>query len=235
MTLRNCSRKLEWISAAIVVVLLVGFQGRQPATTGVIDATARKPQNRATFVRLSVLPAGKQDENHWRYRAVYRKGGTTARFLITFAIEGKTKGRSVDDEGQFSEEGRVKANGQPALEVRSGTGSIIAEPGSDASILLTDLKSALDAQHDAPHDIRIKALPFGFVVLGENLVPSSDPEKGYVESAHGRWIATKLFLGPESRKSQVFFSFERGGGSAEFSLKDSAYGDDVLRELAKVL
>ena len=187
-----------------------------------------------TFVRFKIMPLGKQTNNHWRYSAVYSKDGATARFAIDLVLEGEAEGKTVKDEGQFNRPAFSQHSVAPK-KVRAGHGSIIHDPHSDASLLLSDLKIALDATSDPIRSIRVHELPFDFVVLGENMTHTSDPDPILVESENGKWIATKLFLGPRDKESQVFFAFESGGGEGELSLKDSKYGDDLLAELAKVL
>ncbi len=227
--------KWVWISGPILGLLAVFGCGEKSARQEVAAETRPDVQEKAYFVRFDVKPIGKQNETHWRYAATYSKGGKTARFNIEFFINGESHGRNVDDAGKFNMPGYVDADsGVTALKVKNGYGSISAESNSDDSVFLVDLKEALDASKIPSRSIRVRNIPFNFVVLGEKMTHTTGVDQTLVESDNGRWIGTKLFLG-QSQESQVFFGFERGGGQGEFSLKASKYGDAVLAELAKVL
>src|SRR2546423_15713748 len=64
-----------------------------------------------------------------KYIATYESGGKTARFRVEF-----TASKPVDDK-----ESRE-------FHIQTGRGKFVAEPGSDASVLLADLKRALGAK-----------------------------------------------------------------------------------------
>lgn len=57
--------------------------------------------------------------------------------------------------------------------------------------------------------------------------------EGFVVVLKGNWIAAKLFFGGD--QGEVFLNLNPALGKAEFSIKDSDYGDYVIGELAKVL
>jgi hypothetical protein len=154
------------------------------------------PAETPHFVSFKVEPEDKQKDGHWRYRATYPKNGRTARFTVEFTINGSTEGKIAQDKGQFNQNGYVQSQAGKGWVVKTGRGSIIADPRSDASVLLADLKTALDATESPARSIRVKELPFEFVVLGENMTHSSDPGRrtgGLVEWELGGY---KVILWP---------------------------------------
>ena len=67
-----------------------------------------------------------------------------------------------------------KAGNDKYFPVSSGSGRLLREPGSDASVFLVDLKKALEA-NTVPNKVdKVAALLFEFVILGENQSRSSD-------------------------------------------------------------
>ncbi|MCI0349312.1 MAG: hypothetical protein L0Z53_07800 [Acidobacteriales bacterium] len=111
-----------------------------------------------------------------------------------------------------------------------GKGRFRSQAGSDASIFLERLKTALEAKRAPKKVTKVARLPFDFVVLGEQLSRSSN---GFSGEPRGDWIAVKLFLA--DGEAEVYTNLNPAIGKAEFSIKDSDYGDAVLAELAKVL
>ena len=208
-------RSWAWISAAIILSGALGCdQSPNQPTSGsdlpphTIEPNGVVPSARRFYVSFDIHPQGPQSETHRLYSAIYQKDGKVARFQVSFDLNSQTNGG-----------------------IRSGRGSFIAVPGSDASTLLADLKEALDATHLPRRSIRVRELPFDVAILGEHQKEKDDGS--FVDSDDGTWTAAKLFL--KGGEYEVFFNFETDGGKGEFSMKDSGYGDGVLRELAKVL
>jgi len=52
------------------------------------------------------------------------------------------------------------------------------------------------------------------------------------EGSNGNWTSTKVFLAND--RAEVYFNFNPVIHKGEFAMKDPAYGDPVLSELAKV-
>jgi hypothetical protein len=117
----------------------------------------------------------------------------------------------------------------------AANGSIQAEPGSDASVLLADLKRALEAKHLPAHVHRSSNLPFTFAILGENQSQAADG--GFNEKPRGNWTAMKIFIGfgAGNDYGEVFLNLNQVSQKAQFSEKDQDYGDYVLTKLATVL
>lgn len=215
-------RTSAWTNRAYVVTLLLlaalgcrqdraesnsasGTQDRRNQTEPHGLAKSDKP----FFVMFDLKPEGKQSDTTWLYSCTYAKAGATARFQVAFQVEPKA--------GQYG--------------IRSGRGSFIAIKGSDPSVLLSDLKNALDATHMPGTKVRVHELPFEVAILGEH--QHRDDDGSFVDADDGTWISSKLFL--HGGEYEVFFNFEPAGGKGEFSMKDSDYGDGVLTELAKAL
>jgi hypothetical protein len=115
----------------------------------------------------------------------------------------------------------------------SAEGKFLAVAGSDDSVLLEDLKTALEAKHPAKNFAKSRDVAFDAVILGQK--QSRDLSGSFSDNPPGDWIATKIFLPKGGDDGEVYFNFNPVLGKAEFSIKDSDYGDYVLKELAKVL
>ena len=118
----------------------------------------------------------------------------------------------------------------------TGEGAFIAESGSDASIMLVDLKKALEAKKTPAKVKRVVRLPFTYVILGQNQTRSADG--GFNDDPPGKWTAMKIFMetsDPDEDDCEVFLNFNVDEGKAEFSEKDVDFGDQVLAKLATVL
>jgi hypothetical protein len=112
----------------------------------------------------------------------------------------------------------------------SGRGRFLAETGSGPIPLLESLKRALQAKRMPSNVKRMDTLPFDYVVLGENETRSPN---GFHDKPKGNWTTMKIFLA--KGKGEVFLNVNSVAHKAEFSIKDPAYGDIVLVELAKIL
>jgi hypothetical protein len=115
----------------------------------------------------------------------------------------------------------------------SGKGRFRAEAGSNPIPLLTGLKNALQAKRMPSKVQNSDVLPFDYVVLGDN--QSRSHEDVFRDKPRGHWTAMKIFLGDGKDEGEVFLNINGIAHQAEFSIKDAAYGDAVLKEMAKVL
>jgi hypothetical protein len=143
--------------------------------------------------------------------ASYTSGGKTARFRI--------------------ELGPAKTLNEKDFSTSFGSGKFLPEPGSDPEVFLATLAKALEAKKIPKDAHRVAVLQFDYVMLGQNQSRSRDG--GFSNSPRGSWTAMKIFLGED--EGEVFLNFNPALGKAEFSIKDSDYGDFVIAELAKVL
>lgn len=121
----------------------------------------------------------------------------------------------------------------PGPRIKSGTGTISAEPGSDGSVLLADLKKALEAKNLPKRIQRSSGLPFTYAIFRENQSRTSDG--GFNDNPIGNWTAMKIFIPSGNDVGEVYLNFNPVIRKAEFSEKDSGYGDMVLNKLATVL
>jgi len=119
------------------------------------------------------------------------------------------------------------------FDIQQGEGKFIAEPGSDASVLLADLKDALEAKMFPAKVRRAHDLPFVFVSFGQN--QSQDAGGGFNASPPGHWTPIKLFIGEGKQEGEVFLNLNPVIKKGQFSIKDPDYGDIVLAQLARVL
>lgn len=110
---------------------------------------------------------------------------------------------------------------------------MVAIAGSDATVLLADLKVALEATTQPAKVGRVDSLPFEFVTLGKN--KSQATGGGFADKPPGNWIPMKIFLGEGKNEGQVFLNLNPILKMGQFSSKDPDYGDLVLAQLAKVL
>jgi len=195
-----------------MLVMLAGCRREQPKT-GMIQAKVEfhVDDRRPVVVSFGIEPDGKQSPDWWKYKATYTRNGKTARFGVEFLMTKTTSGR---------------------VDVLFGNGSIIAGSKSPNDDLLTDLQSALKASSDPQQEIRVRRLPFRFMIQGENLDRGRNGD--LIDTVTGNWVKAKLFLGPQ-QDQEVFLNFQKPGGTGEFVMADPAFGNAVLQELAKVL
>jgi hypothetical protein len=148
--------------------------------------------------------------------ATYQGHGKTAEFKIELDQE-----KSLDDTESRS------------LRIKSGKGRFVAEPGSDSSDLLNELKTELEAKSLPAKVRRVNTLPFTFVSFGSNQSQASDG--GFFANPPGNWTPMKIFIGDGDQEGEVFLNLNPVLGKGQFSIKDPDYGDTVLKQLASVL
>jgi hypothetical protein len=117
--------------------------------------------------------------------------------------------------------------------MKTGEGKFVAVPDSDASVLLADLRKALQANASPKNVARIASLRFTFTNLGDNC--SRAPGGGFNRTPSGDWTAMKIFFGEGDEESEVFLNLNPTTRKGEFSMKDPDYGNALLAQLAKVL
>lgn len=163
-------------------------------------------------VLLNILPVhGTEGSRDWL--ATYTDESGTTRFRIELDPSEKSSDKS--------------------LPISSGKGRFLAEAGSNPIPLLESLKKALQAKHMPTKARKTDVLPFDYVILGENQTRSADG--GFGDKPKGNWTAMKIFLSHGKDAGEVFLNINAVAHQAEFSIKDSEYGDMVLQDLANVL
>lgn len=151
-----------------------------------------------------------------RVLAIYTSQGRTARFRVEFGFA-KTVG----------------AKGPQDFPMKVGEGRFVSVPGSDAGVLLLDLKKALEAKALPSKVQRAESLPFSFARIGENL--SQGASGGFKTSPPGNWTAIKIFFGEGEQEAELFLNINQVMRKGQFSIKDADYGDLALAQLARVL
>jgi len=119
------------------------------------------------------------------WRATYSSQGKSARFRIEFGAEKMSKAKDAKDFG-----------------FAYGNGRFVAEPGSDASVLLQELKKALAAKVVPTSIQRVSSLSFTYVNFGEDL--SQADGGGFTADRRGNWSTNKIFIGEGIRKPRFF-------------------------------
>jgi len=122
----------------------------------------------------------------------------------------------------------------PNVRVTSGKGKFTSVNGSEADVLLNDLKIALEAKKLPTNVTRVAELPFIYVPFGEH--QSQAPrDGGFNDKPRGHWTVSKIFIGEGEHECEFFLNFNPIMKKGQFSMKDPDYGDEVLEQLAKVL
>jgi hypothetical protein len=146
------------------------------------------------------------------YDCIYHARGKTAKFRL-----------------EFKHDQRFAA----ALPLGAAQGKFLAVAGSDNSALLEDLKTVLDAKKVPKNSRRISELAFDAAILGEK--QSRGASGGFSANPPGDWTLIKVFLPKGADEAEMYLNLNPVLGKGEFSLKDSDYGDYLLKALAKVL
>lgn len=200
-----------WIIRIFSVVTLLMSLASCSSKSGNPTASVAKPYDDTEgSVQFNIKPLeSKAGLAQWA--ATYSAGGKTAKFRI--------------------ELGPTTPTNSTNFPISSGKGSFLSEPGSDASILLADLKKALEAK-TIPNKVgRVASLPFEFVILGKEKLRSADGS--FSDNPSGEWVSMKVFLA--NGEGEVFLNLNPTSNKGEFSIKDVDYGDVVIGELAKIL
>ena len=171
------TRKL--IPQFLSVFLLVTSACTRPATTPQ-GRTAEAYVSVPGAVGFDIKPLNGQNGSH-SFEATYESRGKRAKFAIEF---GPTRTVESKDPKDFP--------------IGTGVGRFVAEPGSDAAVLLSNLQKALEAKAIPAKIQRVQALQFTFVSLGDNL--SQAPGGGFNANPPGGWTAIKISSERESRK-----------------------------------
>jgi hypothetical protein len=212
-------RKSQCVYLAVMCLVFVGGAGcRKPANNAQEDHPSNvkvEPvlQSDHSSLVFDIVPSKDPvTPSAAMYDCTYTARGRTARFRLQFV-----EGAVVDEKFQVS-----KAEGK-----------FVTVAGSDDTALLEDLKTVLDARHLPKNTTKVPELAFDAVVLGRK--QSRDASGALSSNPPGDWMATKIFLPKEGDEGEVFLNLNPVLGKGEFTLKDSDYGDYVLKELSKVL
>jgi hypothetical protein len=198
--------------ACLMLVSQLACKAKSPASQPAVSELGIQDDASVNF-DISALPAS---DGRQLWLATYASQGKMAKFEIEL--------------GPFNSPDSKSA---PGFNFRFGKGAIKAVPGSDASVLLADLNRALDAKKALSKTQRASRLEFTCVIIGLN--QSLVSGGGFADKPPGDWTAMKIFLPNGDEEAEVYLNFNSKAGKAQFSQKDSAYGDAVLQKLATVL
>jgi hypothetical protein len=134
-------------------------------------------------VAFDIKPLSSKEGVAWL--ATHEGHGKTARFRIELG-----QAQSLDDKESQD------------FGIKSGKGKFVAEPGSDASALLSELKTALEAKSLPAKVRRVNTLQFDFVTLGQHQSQASDG--GFSSKPPGSWTPMKIFIGEGDQEGEVF-------------------------------
>jgi hypothetical protein len=204
-------RGLQICLFAIVALSVASCKQAPPANTGPVAEADGTDEDSVEF-EIKPIGGGKA-ENVWL--ATYSSSGKTARFRI------ELEAAKEEDTKEFKN-----------FTIGSGNGRFVAEAGSDASVFLADLKKALEANTIPSRVQRVATLPFTYVRFGRKM--SSAPGAGFKTDSQGDWTTMKIFLVDGKQEAEVFLNYNLASGKAQFSIKDSDYGDLLLAQFAKV-
>jgi hypothetical protein len=126
-----------------------------------------------------------------------------------------------------------KPSGDPPMVFSKG--SFLREKDSEPAEFLRQIAKALEAQGSGTGNPKVDVLDFTVALLGQRLSRGSGPDQfagGFTSEPPGDWIATKVFVA--DGEGEFFLNLNPKAGIGEISVKDSDYGDIVLRELARV-
>src|SRR5579863_1232443 len=176
-------------------------------------AEAYVPGSRSVGFDIGSIESG---NGSFRLTAIHTSQGRTAKFRV-----------------EFGPERAVGAQGPKDFPMKVGEGQFVSLRGSDASVLLMDLKKALEARALPSKVQRLESLPFTYVNIGDNL--SQAANGGFNAEPPGNWTAIKIFIGEGEQEAQLFLNINQISRKGQFSIKDPDYGDLALAQLARVL
>ena len=211
-------RRHQMFIACAVFLGLIGCRKQSPPS----DKTAPSNARIAPHMQEGVPSAVQFD---LKPISVLPSSPGTQLFDCTFTSRGQT--------AQFQLEFKQGPASGDGFRMAAAEGRFISMPDSINTVLLEELRKALDAKHMPSNVQRESELAFRAVVLGQK--QSRSPDGGYSNNPPGDWVLVELFLPRDGDDGEVFLNFNPVLGKAEFSIKDSDYGDYVLGELAKVL
>lgn len=190
----------------LALLLTLTHCARKPAETVVSESYSAVEGS----VGFEIISLGGSDGSE-RWLAIFTGDDKTTKFGIELG-----PATAADDKGVM---------------LSSGHGQFFSETGSDAMPLLEGLKSGLRAKRMPTNVQKLETLPFDFFILSEG--QSRSDRGAFSNSPKGNWTTMKFFFAND--QAQLLFNFNPVIHKAEFSVRDSAYADRVLAELAKIL
>jgi hypothetical protein len=118
-----------------------------------------------------------------------------------------------------------KPGGKPSFGISKGT--FISDRNSDYSEFLRAVANALEADKIEAGEPRTDRLEILCSVFGQNVKNRADGAQGRAD-----WTLTKIYVA--DGEGEFFLNLNPKAGIGEISIKDSGYGDIVVRELSRV-
>ena len=116
------------------------------------------------------------------------------------------------------------------------TGSFHRRSSAGSARLLEAVAAALGASTPPRCQDVSAQLNFDAVILGRNLSRESGEGEyagGFATDPSGSWLTIKVFVA--GGEGEFFLNIDRGSPRGEITIKDSEYGDVVVKELSTVL
>jgi hypothetical protein len=210
-------RRLIVVCVALVLVIGAGCKEKQ----------AQQEKRPTHPPRLEGIEAGAAVESAVTFDiAPAPSNGGKTEWMATYVSQGKTARFGI-------ELGQGREVGVAGINIQTSEGRLIAQAGSDASVLLIDLKKELQAKKFPAKVKRASSLSFNFAMLGED--QSRSPTGGFTSKPPGDWIAYKLTFEEGDEEGEVYLNLDPAAKKGEFSIKDADFGDFVLAKLATLL
>src|ERR1017187_1287687 len=119
---------------------------------------------------------------------------------VPFDLERVGKGTGIEGEwiGTYSAQNKVAhfkiviGSMHESSGIGFGRGKFVSMPDSDATMLIAQLKTALEATKVPTVSKRVSSLPFTLADLGDGL--SRLPEGSFADTPRGGWTPTKIFI-----------------------------------------
>jgi len=170
----------------------------------------------SVFFRIARIDTKSEKESNLnRWLATHEKDGKIAKFQIELTL------KPISTDSPFT----------------ITTGAFYREADSNASIFLAELAKALEAKKIDSSGSKTDKLIFPVAIIGINLSRGKGKDLlagAFTSDPRGDWIVTKVFVA-EDGESEFYLHLNPVLGIGEIAIKDSEFGDNVMKELARVI
>jgi hypothetical protein len=111
-------------------------------------------------------------------------------------------------------------------------GALISDGSSEYSEFLRQVAHALQADKIEAGEPRTDRLDFEVAILGQNVENRRDSTEGAGSTGGADWTMTKVFVAGDD--GEFYLNLNPKAGIGEIAIKDSDYGDIVVKELSRV-
>jgi hypothetical protein len=210
-------RSFRLIAASITIFLVASACKSKSLSSGSATPVSSPIQNSdPNSVSFKIQELGRQNVNEGEevtWLATHESSAGMARFQICMIL------RTPSGDSPFA----------------ISTGSFISEPDSQYSEFLRQVAKVLEAKNIKARKSKTSRLDFTVAILGQNLSRGSGGNVlagSFTSEPRGDWVATKVFVADDA--GEFFLNLNSKEAKGEISIKDSGYGDIVLRELSRV-